>query len=165
MQIAAMTSHAALTASPRFSATMANATAPRRATAIHKTFVCRALELLTILMGRSPALQATPQTKFLPHADLDQDKKRRGQKNLHHHNVEEAWRTACGHFFRSRQRGHWERRYRKSRRRCDGSGGKAKKAFVQGTTARRGAPEEIRTPDPQIRSLFLSNSLTFLDFP
>ena len=28
-----------------------------------------------------------------------------------------------------------------------------------------GAPEEIRTPDPQIRSLILSNSLTFLDFP
>ena len=28
-----------------------------------------------------------------------------------------------------------------------------------------GAPEEIRTPDPQIRSLILSNSLTFLGFP
>jgi len=28
-----------------------------------------------------------------------------------------------------------------------------------------GAPEEIRTPDPQIRSLILSNSLTFPDFP
>jgi hypothetical protein len=28
-----------------------------------------------------------------------------------------------------------------------------------------GAPEEIRTPDPQIRSLILSNSLTFLCFP
>src|SRR5512132_3751535 len=98
MQIAAMTSHAALTASPRLSATMANATAPRRATAIHKTFVCRALELLTILMGRSPALQATPQTKFRPRADLDQDKKRSGQKNLHHHNVkEDDWRTACLH--------------------------------------------------------------------
>ena len=30
---------------------------------------------------------------------------------------------------------------------------------------RDGAPEEIRTPDPQIRSLIFSNSLTFLDFP
>jgi hypothetical protein len=28
-----------------------------------------------------------------------------------------------------------------------------------------GAPEEIRTPDPQIRSLIPSNSLTFLSFP
>jgi hypothetical protein len=27
-----------------------------------------------------------------------------------------------------------------------------------------GAPEEIRTPDPQIRSLIIFNSLTFLDF-
>jgi hypothetical protein len=31
--------------------------------------------------------------------------------------------------------------------------------------ARGGAPEEIRTPDPQIRSLIISNSLTFLSFP
>jgi hypothetical protein len=30
---------------------------------------------------------------------------------------------------------------------------------------RNGAPEEIRTPDPQIRSLILSNSPTFLGFP
>jgi hypothetical protein len=45
-------------------------------------------------MGRSPALQATPQNKFHPRADLDQDKKRSGQKNLHHHNVkEDDWRT------------------------------------------------------------------------
>ncbi len=28
-----------------------------------------------------------------------------------------------------------------------------------------GAPEEIRTPDPQIRSPILSNALTFLGFP
>lgn len=28
----------------------------------------------------------------------------------------------------------------------------------------RGAPEEIRTPDPQIRSLIPFNSLTFLNF-
>jgi hypothetical protein len=28
-----------------------------------------------------------------------------------------------------------------------------------------GAPEEIRTPDPQIRSLIIFNSLTFLHFP
>jgi len=27
------------------------------------------------------------------------------------------------------------------------------------------APEEIRTPDPQIRSLIRTNSLTLLDFP
>src|SRR5262245_65626894 len=60
MQIAAMTSQAALTASPRLSATMAKETAPRRATAIHKSFVCGALELSMILMGRSPALQEAP---------------------------------------------------------------------------------------------------------
>ena len=34
-----------------------------------------------------------------------------------------------------------------------------------GNREENGAPEEIRTPDPQIRSLILSNSLTFLDFP
>jgi hypothetical protein len=28
-----------------------------------------------------------------------------------------------------------------------------------------GAPEEIRTPDPQIRSLILSNSLKFPNIP
>jgi hypothetical protein len=28
-----------------------------------------------------------------------------------------------------------------------------------------GAPEEIRTPDPQIRSLIAFITLTFLDFP
>ena len=28
-----------------------------------------------------------------------------------------------------------------------------------------GAPEEIRTPDPQIRSLIVSTALIFLDFP
>jgi hypothetical protein len=28
-----------------------------------------------------------------------------------------------------------------------------------------GAPEEIRTPDPQIRSLIVSTALTFLGFP
>src|SRR5262249_9407654 len=32
-------------------------------------------------------------------------------------------------------------------------------------TLNNGGPEEIPTPDPQIRSLILSNSLTFLDFP
>src|SRR5262249_23096950 len=74
MQIAAMTSHAALTASPRLSATIANATAPRRATAIHKTFACGALELLTVLMGDPPAQQEPPQNKFHPRADLDQEK-------------------------------------------------------------------------------------------
>src|SRR4030095_15684725 len=89
MHIAAMTSHAALTASPRLSATMANATAPRRATAIHKNFVC-AVELLMILMRRPPALQATPKNKFHPRANVDQYKKCRGEKNLHGHNVGEA---------------------------------------------------------------------------
>src|SRR5215468_1217611 len=53
MQVAAMTSQAALTASPRLSATIANATAPRRATAIHKSFVCGALELLMVFMNTS----------------------------------------------------------------------------------------------------------------
>src|SRR6266576_1877359 len=42
-----MTSHAALTASPRLSATIANETAPNRAIAVHKTFVCHA-ELLKV---------------------------------------------------------------------------------------------------------------------
>src|SRR4249919_1664957 len=66
MQIAATTSHAALTASPRLSATIANATAPRSATAIHKSFVCGALELLMVLMGCPPALQESPhKTSFI----------------------------------------------------------------------------------------------------
>src|SRR6266516_3692339 len=43
-----MTSHAALTASPRLSATIANETAPNRAIAVHKTFVCHAELLLKI---------------------------------------------------------------------------------------------------------------------
>src|SRR5262249_9104328 len=65
MHTAATTSHAALTASPRLSATIANATAPRRATAIHKSFVCGAPELLMILMDvlpdcRSPTNQESP---------------------------------------------------------------------------------------------------------
>src|SRR5215475_2730427 len=63
MQTAATTSHAALTASPRLSATIANATAPRRATAIHKSFVCGAPELLTILMDVLPELQEPNQTR------------------------------------------------------------------------------------------------------
>jgi hypothetical protein len=74
MQIAATTSHAALTASPRLRATIANATAPRRAIAIHKTFVCGALELLMVLMECPPALLEAPTNKFHPRADLDQDK-------------------------------------------------------------------------------------------
>src|SRR6185437_1427866 len=64
MQIAATTSHAALTASPRLSATIANATAPRRATAIHKSFVCGALEWLMVLMGVLPHCRKPNQTKF-----------------------------------------------------------------------------------------------------
>src|SRR5215471_14774944 len=40
MQTAATTNQAALTASPRLSATIANETAPRTATPIHKAFVC-----------------------------------------------------------------------------------------------------------------------------
>jgi hypothetical protein len=56
MQTAAVTSYAALTASPLFSATIAKATAPRTATAIHKSFVCHTLELSkVVLIGLSPA--------------------------------------------------------------------------------------------------------------
>src|SRR5215472_5623828 len=40
MQTAATTNHAALTASPRLSATIPNETAPSTATPIHKIFVC-----------------------------------------------------------------------------------------------------------------------------
>ena|SRR6516165_5465115 len=50
MQTAAVTSHAALTASPRFSATIAKATAPSRATATHKSFVCHTLELFKVVL-------------------------------------------------------------------------------------------------------------------
>src|SRR5215831_2344335 len=64
MQIAATTSHAALTVSPRLSATIANATAPRSATAIHKSFVWGALELLMILMDVLPHCRKPNQTKF-----------------------------------------------------------------------------------------------------
>src|SRR5215468_11878134 len=64
MQVAAMTSHAALTASPRLSATIANATAPRKATAIHKSLVCGALELLMVLMDVLPHCRKPNQTRF-----------------------------------------------------------------------------------------------------
>src|SRR5262249_4255296 len=64
MQIAATTNHAALTVSPRLSATIANATAPRRVTAIHKSFVWGALELLMILMDVLPHCRKPNQTKF-----------------------------------------------------------------------------------------------------
>src|SRR5215831_14121895 len=47
MQTAA-TSHAALTASPRLSATIAHETAPSTATAVHNSFVCHAIELLKV---------------------------------------------------------------------------------------------------------------------
>src|SRR5215467_13339342 len=54
MQTAATTSHAALTASPLLSATIANATAPKKAIAIHKILFCGALELLVALMDVLP---------------------------------------------------------------------------------------------------------------
>src|SRR5262245_9546581 len=117
MQIAAMTSHAALTASPRLSATMANATAPRRATAIHKIFVCGAPELLMILMGCSPALQATPQkTSFILAPTLINTKSVEARKiYMATMPKKDAWRSECCRY-------HW--------------------------LPRRGAAEEIRTPDP-----------------
>src|SRR5215813_15371019 len=74
MQTAATTSHAALTASPRLSATIANAAAPRRATAIHKSFVCGALELLMVIMNVLPHGRKAPTNKFHPREDLDQGK-------------------------------------------------------------------------------------------
>src|SRR5215475_12211019 len=64
MQTAATTSHAALTVSPRLSATIANVTAPRRATAIHKSFVWSPLELLMALMDILPHCRKPNQTKF-----------------------------------------------------------------------------------------------------
>src|SRR5260370_12630007 len=64
MQIAATTSHAALTASPRLSATIENATARRRATGIHKSFVCGALELLMVFMDVLPDCRKPTQTTF-----------------------------------------------------------------------------------------------------
>src|SRR6478752_1103212 len=63
MQTAATTSHAALTVSPRLSATIANVTAPRRATAIHRSFVWSPLELLTALMDVLPHCRKPNQTK------------------------------------------------------------------------------------------------------
>src|SRR5437588_3942231 len=50
MQIAATTSQAALTASPRLSATIPNAIAPSAATAVHKSFVCSVRELLSLTL-------------------------------------------------------------------------------------------------------------------
>src|SRR5215510_6269645 len=109
MQIAAMTSHAALTASPRLSATMANETAPRRATAIHKTFVCGALELLMKLMGRSPARQATPRkTSFILAPTLIKIKSVAAKK-IYTVTMSEkdTWRKACWRLHRSPpRRGH-----------------------------------------------------------
>src|SRR5215475_9060247 len=64
MQIAAITSHAALTASPRLSATMANDTAPRSATTTHNSFVCGAAELLMIFMDVLPHCRKPNQTRF-----------------------------------------------------------------------------------------------------
>ena len=52
MQTAAVTSHAALTGSPRVSATMAKATAPRRATPIQVSFSRNSIGLLPL---RRPA--------------------------------------------------------------------------------------------------------------
>src|SRR5262245_51533463 len=96
MQIAAMTSHAALTASPRLSATMANETAPRRATAIHRSFVCGALELLMILMGRSTARHATTQkTSFILAATLINTKSAEARKiYMATRSEKDAWRSA-----------------------------------------------------------------------
>src|SRR6516165_1483977 len=65
MQVAATTSQAALTDSPRLSATIPNASAPRRATAIHKIFVC-VLELLIVSMDVLPRGRKSNQTMFTP---------------------------------------------------------------------------------------------------
>jgi hypothetical protein len=85
MQTAATTSHAALTASPRLSATIANATAPKRAIAIHKSLVCGALELLMALMGCPPALQESPhKTSLTVAGTLIKAKVYLRGKNLNH---------------------------------------------------------------------------------
>src|SRR5262245_24327626 len=66
MQIAATTNQAALTASPRLSATIANATAPRIANAIHRIFVCRALDVSTVLTDVLPRCRKVQRINFLP---------------------------------------------------------------------------------------------------
>src|SRR5215469_4928109 len=74
MHTAATTSQAALTASPRLSATIANATAPRRATAIHQSLVCGALVLLIVLMDVLPHCRKPNQTEVTLAGDLDRGK-------------------------------------------------------------------------------------------
>src|SRR5215471_19082525 len=71
MQIAATTSQAALTASPRLSATIPKETAPSAATAAHKSFVCSVFELLSLtLIGSS---RTAAKDKHNSHADdIDQ---------------------------------------------------------------------------------------------
>src|SRR5262249_41221291 len=71
MQIAATTSQAALTASPRLSATIPKETAPSAATAAHKSFVCSVFELLSLTLIASSRTAA--KDKHNSHADdIDQ---------------------------------------------------------------------------------------------
>src|SRR5262249_8783803 len=71
MQIAATTSQAALTASPRLSATIPKETAPSAATAAHKSFVCSVFELLSLMLIASSRTAA--KDKHNSHADdIDQ---------------------------------------------------------------------------------------------
>src|SRR3974390_404129 len=71
MQTAAVTNQAALTASPLLRATIANATAPRRAIAIHKILFCSPFDLSTaimdVLLARKPE-----QNKCHPRDVVDQ---------------------------------------------------------------------------------------------
>src|SRR5262249_51060234 len=74
MHTAATTSQAALTASPRLSATMANATAPSTAIATHSSLVCQAVVLLNmVFMAFLPLRDIRP-----PASHLEFD------ANLHH---------------------------------------------------------------------------------
>src|SRR5215475_13070421 len=71
MHTAATTSQAALTASPRLSATMANATAPSVAIAAHSNLVCHAAVLLNIVfMAFLPLRDIRPSAS---HLEFDAD--------------------------------------------------------------------------------------------
>src|SRR6516162_9118670 len=58
MQTAAMTNHAASTASPRLSATIPNETAPSKATPVHKIFVCHPVVSTKVPIARLPCCSA-----------------------------------------------------------------------------------------------------------
>src|SRR5487761_1909141 len=66
MHTEATTSHAALTGSPRVSATMANAIAPSTATPAHSSFDCRDMVTLQQRMGAGSVLAWQPSRSAWP---------------------------------------------------------------------------------------------------